>query len=112
MSDCIFCQIVEGKVADILYEDDRIIVIEDINPQAPIHYLLIPKEHIPTLWDLGEGQAGLVDHIYQVAARLAKEEGLDEGFRLVSNCGSAGGQTVYHIPFHLLGGRKMQWPPG
>lgn len=114
MPDCIFCRIIEGEIdAEKVYEDDQIIVIKDINPQAPVHYLLLPREHIPALWELkNQETSGLIDHIYKVAAELAEKEGLEEGFRIVSNCGRQGGQTVFHIHFHLLGGRNMQWPPG
>ncbi len=114
MEDCIFCKIVAKEIeSDIVYEDDRVVAFKDIEPQAPIHYLIIPKKHIPTLVDLQEEDNNLVGHIYQVANKIAKDEGIaKDGFRVVSNCNKAGGQTVYHIHYHLLGGRNLQWPPG
>ncbi len=84
----------------------------DIHPQAPVHLLIIPKEHIPSLEAAEDAHAGLLGHILITARNLAREAGLQNGFRVVNNCGPAGGQTVYHLHFHLLGGRSMQWPPG
>lgn len=114
MSDCIFCKIINKEVpSNIVYEDDLVVAFRDINPQAPVHILIVPKEHIPTLLDLNENNKHVVSHAYMVAKELAKKEGIDEkGYRIVSNCGNDGGQTVYHIHFHLLGGRFMTWPPG
>ncbi|MCK8826975.1 histidine triad nucleotide-binding protein [Natroniella acetigena] len=114
MEDCIFCQMIAGEMdSEIVYEDEEVIAFKDIEPQAPVHFLIIPKKHIPTLLDLQEGDKELVGHIYQVAAQLAQQEGIaEDGFRIVSNCKEAGGQTVYHIHYHLLGGRNLQWPPG
>lgn len=112
--DCLFCKIVDGEIdSDIVYEDEQVIAFKDIEPQAPVHLLIVPKEHIPTLLDLEEEHKELIGHIYQVANQLAEETGIaEEGFRLVSNCKEAGGQTVFHIHYHLLGGRDLQWPPG
>jgi histidine triad (HIT) family protein len=114
MSECLFCKIVKRELnTEILYEDDQVLAFKDIDPQAPIHLLIIPKKHIPTLLELQEKDKELVGHIYQVATQLAREYGIaEDGFRVVSNCNKQGGQSVYHIHFHLLGGRSMQWPPG
>ena len=114
MEDCLFCKIVDGEIdSDIVYEDEQVIAFKDINPQAPTHILIAPKKHIPTLLDLEEEDNELVGHIYQVAKELAQKEGIaEDGFRVVSNCNEAGGQTVFHIHYHLLGGRDLQWPPG
>jgi histidine triad (HIT) family protein len=114
MSDCIFCRIIDKKIpARIVYEDDLALAFEDVNPQAPVHTLIIPKKHIPSLLDAGEGDAQIFGHIMKVANIIAKEKGIaDRGFRLVANCNPDAGQSVYHIHFHLMGGRLMQWPPG
>lgn len=114
MPDCIFCKIISGEIpGDRVYEDDKVIAINDINPQAPVHILIMPKEHIPSLMEVGEEKAELLSHILKVAAKLASQKGIDSsGFRVVNNCGEEGGQTVGHIHFHLLGGRQMAWPPG
>lgn len=113
-ADCLFCKIIAGEIpAQIRYQDDQLVVFEDINPQAPVHLLLVPRKHIPTTLDLSAADNELVGHVYQVAARMARQEGCaDEGFRVVNNCNQAGGQTVWHIHFHLLGGRNLTWPPG
>ncbi len=114
MEGCIFCSIVGGKTpVDKVYEDDKVIAFKDINQQAPTHILIIPKEHIPTLLDIREKHQELIGWIHIVASRLAKEFGIaDDGFRVVNNCNDYGGQSVFHIHFHLLGGRRLQWPPG
>jgi len=114
MSDCIFCKIAAGEIpAEKVYEDDQVVGFRDLNPQAPVHVLLIPRRHIATLNDLTEGDEALVGHLYHVAARIAADEGLAErGYRTVMNCNAEGGQTVFHIHLHLLGGRQMTWPPG
>ncbi len=114
VSECIFCRIVAKEIpSEIVYEDDTVLAFKDINPQAPVHLLLIPKRHIPTLLGLTEADGELLAHIYAVIRQLAREHGLDEkGFRTVVNTGDDGGQTVYHLHFHLLGGRSLQWPPG
>ncbi|MBM7855714.1 histidine triad (HIT) family protein [Desulfohalotomaculum tongense] len=114
MADCIFCKIVNKEIpAEVIYEDDRIMAFKDINPVAPTHVLLIPKKHISTLLDLQAGDGGIMGHIVVTAQKLAKDLGLEEkGFRLVSNCKEEAGQTVFHIHFHLLGGRPFEWPPG
>ena len=114
MTDCIFCKIAAGEIpADKVYEDDQVVAFRDLSPQAPVHVLVIPRRHIPTLDDLTEGDEPLVGHMYRVAARIAADEGLAErGYRTVMNCNAEGGQTVFHIHLHLLGGRQMTWPPG
>jgi histidine triad (HIT) family protein len=114
MSDCIFCKIGRKEIPSrIAYEDRQVIAFEDVNPQAPTHTLIIPKEHFATLNDLSQDQEALLGHMTLVATRLAKEKGLqDEGYRLVTNCMEGAGQSVFHIHLHLLGGRKFTWPPG
>ena len=114
MSECLFCQIASGQSdTELVYEDEKVVAFEDIDPQAPVHLLIVPKKHIATLLDLQVKDKELIGHIYQVAAALAeKYEIAEDGFRVVSNCNKAGGQTVFHIHFHLLGGRQLQWPPG
>lgn len=107
--DCIFCKIVAGKIpATILYQDERVFALRDIEPKAPTHLLVIPREHIPTVADLGDEQRDLVAHLIYVASELAKKEGVAvSGYRLVINCGREGGQQVPHLHLHLLGGRQM-----
>jgi diadenosine tetraphosphate (Ap4A) HIT family hydrolase len=112
--DCIFCKIAEGKIpAKVIYEDDLAVAFEDISPQAPVHTLVIPRKHISTLLDMEDGDRELVGHLFKVAADLARQKGVDEGgFRLVMNTNADAGQTVFHVHLHLLGGRRMSWPPG
>ena len=107
--DCIFCQIVAGKVpSEVIYQDEEVIAFPDINPQAPIHLLIIPKRYIPSLTHLSEAEAPLMGHMVNIANQLAKREGIfDSGYRLVVNCGKEGGQLVPHLHMHLLGGRKL-----
>jgi histidine triad (HIT) family protein len=113
MTDNLFLKIVERKIpADIVYEDDRSLAFRDINPQAPVHVLIIPKRVIPTHADLTEADKELVGHLHLVAAKLATQLGLTEGYRLVLNCKEQAGQTVPHLHLHLIGGRPMRWPPG
>ena len=114
MKDCIFCKIIRAEIeAQSVYEDDHLIAINDINPQAPTHILIIPKKHCSTVMDIKEADQSLVGSIFVAAQKIAKEKGLDEsGFRIVVNCGAEAGQSVFHIHFHLLGGRTMRWPPG
>jgi len=114
MTDCIFCKIIERKIPSrIVYEDDIALAFEDINPQAPVHTLVIPKKHIATVLDLGEDDSHVMGHLVKLANKIANEKGIAErGFRLVTNCNPESGQEVYHIHLHLLGGRPMHWPPG
>jgi histidine triad (HIT) family protein len=112
MTDCLFCKMVAGDIKpDVVFEDDHILAFNDINPQAPVHILVIPKRHITTLNDLDDAQLG--GKMLQVATTLAKQQGIAEkGYRTVFNCNDNGGQAVYHLHLHLLGGRQMAWPPG
>jgi len=114
MSDTLFTQIINREIpANIVYETDEVLAFRDINPQAPVHVLIIPKEPIPTINDLQDGHVELVGKLFLAAAKIAAEEGIAEnGYRVVMNCNDAGGQMVYHIHLHLLGGRQMCWPPG
>lgn len=109
MSDCIFCKIVNGEIpTDLLYEDERVIAFKDINPQAPIHILIITKKHLATLNDLSEEDQALVGHVNITAAKLASDLGIAKsGYRLVNNCNQDGGQVVFHLHYHLLGGKKL-----
>ncbi len=112
MTDCLFCKMVAGDIKpDTVFEDDDVLAFRDISPQAPVHILIIPKRHIATLNDLDD--AALGGKILQTAAELAKQEGIAEaGYRTLFNCNHNGGQAVYHLHLHLLGGRQMTWPPG
>lgn len=114
MDNCLFCKIIAGEIpGTFIYEDDRLVVLQDIAPQAPHHYLIIPRKHIRTTLDLAVEDNDLVGHVYQVASQLAAQLGFAEGgFRVVNNCNEGAGQTVWHLHFHLLGGRTMTWPPG
>jgi histidine triad (HIT) family protein len=114
MSDCLFCRIIKRELpASIVFEDDRILAFNDINPQAPTHVLVLPKRHIPTLNDLDAADDSLVGEIVRRAAAIASERGLAAGgYRTVFNTNRDAGQTVFHIHMHLLGGRHMGWPPG
>ena len=114
MDDCLFCKIIAGDIpTDRVFENERILAFHDINPQAPTHILIIPKLHIPTLNDLQPVHSELTGELIRTASELAKMEGIAEaGYRTGFNCNDAGGQTVYHIHLHLLGGRKFGWPPG
>lgn len=114
MGDCIFCRIIAGEIsAKKVFEDELLVVIEDIAPVAPLHLLLIPKKHTVNTLDLDPTDAHVVGHVFQVAARLAKERGVSEdGFRIVNNNNAGAGQSVFHLHFHLLGGRRFHWPPG
>jgi histidine triad (HIT) family protein len=114
MSDDLFLKIIDRDIpADIVYETDDVLAFRDINPQAPTHILIIPKEHIRTMNDLESDHSELVGKLFMAARELAEQEGIsEEGYRVVMNCNRAGGQAVYHIHLHLLGGRQMGWPPG
>lgn len=112
MNYCLFCKMVAGDIKpNIVFEDDNILAFRDINPQAPVHILIIPKAHVATLDDLDNTL--LAGQLVQTAVQLAKAEGLsEEGYRTVFNCNQKGGQEIYHVHLHLLGGRQMTWPPG
>lgn len=114
MHNCIFCKIVKKEIpADIVFEDDDVLVFKDINPVAPVHLLLIPKKHIPTLLELEDGDEALMGRLHLAAKRLAADMvPSGKGFRLVSNCGKDAEQLVMHLHYHLLAGRKLNWPPG
>ena len=111
---CIFCKIIGREIpGKIVYEDEQVVAVEDVNPQAPHHYLLIPQKHIRTTLDLTTADSELVGHIFQVAGKLAHDLGFaEDGFRIVNNCNEGAGQSVWHLHFHLLGGRDFTWPPG
>ncbi|WP_136249270.1 histidine triad nucleotide-binding protein [Halomonas borealis] len=112
--DCLFCKIIHREIpADIVYEDDEVLAFNDLNPQAPTHQLIVPKRHIATLNDIEQDDLALVGRLQFTAARLAREAGFaDDGYRVVMNCNEQGGQTVYHIHMHLMGGRRFTWPAG
>lgn len=114
MSDCLFCKIITGEIpAEVIYQDNEIIAFNDIDPQAPTHILVIPKQHISTINDIKAEEAVLIGKLYLTAQQLAKKYNINEsGYRTIMNCNSDGGQAVYHIHLHLLGGRKLKWPPG
>ena len=113
MNDCIFCKIIKGDIpSKKVYEDELCYAFYDINPLAPMHFLVVPKQHLASAAEVTEDNAALVGHIYAVIAKLAAELGFAGGFRVVTNTGVEGGQSVKHLHFHLLGGRSMQWPPG
>jgi histidine triad (HIT) family protein len=111
---CLFCRIIAGEIpGKFLYQDDRLVVLQDVNPQAPLHALVIPRRHVATLNDLAAEDEGLVGEMVRRAAAVAQEHGVAErGYRTVFNCNSEAGQSVFHIHLHLLGGRPMAWPPG
>ena len=111
--DCLFCKIAAGEIpSDKVYEDEQVLVFRDIAPAAPVHLLVIPKAHIGSAAELSAENSGVVAHIFTVIARLAQELGLENGFRVVTNAGRDGGQTVPHLHFHLLAGRELTWPAG
>lgn len=112
--DCIFCKIISGEIkSDVVYKSDEIIAFRDANPQAPVHILIVPKKHIPKISDISTDDEPLIGKMVSVANFIASKENiLEEGYRLVFNCGKYAGQEVFHVHLHLLGGRKMNWPPG
>lgn len=113
MKDCLFCKIINKEIpSELLYEDDKVIAFNDINPQAPIHFLVIPKEHIESAKDINDHNSRLIGHVFNVISKLANVLDLELGYRIVNNCSKHGGQTVDHIHFHVLAGRQMLWPPG
>ena len=113
-NDCLFCRIITGELsADLLYQDERCVAIRDVNPQAPTHVLVIPREHMESLDEASARDEALLGHLLRVAARIADDEGCGEsGYRTVINTGTGAGQSVFHLHIHLLGGRPMLWPPG
>jgi histidine triad (HIT) family protein len=114
MEDCIFCKIINKEIpASMVFEDEKMIAFNDINPQAPIHILLIPREHFASLNDIPEKKKNILSHLLLKARQIAQEKGIAEkGYRIVLNTEKDSGQEVFHIHFHLLGGRRMHWPPG
>lgn len=114
MDNCIFCKIRAKTIpAKIVYEDEHLFAFEDINPQAPVHILVVPNKHIPTTLEIGDQDRDIVGRLFQAASRIARERGISgKGFRLVMNTNADAGQTVFHIHLHMLGGRVMHWPPG
>ena len=114
MADCLFCKMVSGEIApDIVFENEDVLAFRDMNPQAPLHVLVIPKTHIATVNDLTAEDAALVGKLNLAAQQIAADEGVAEpGYRMVMNCNPEAGQSVYHIHLHVLGGRPMSWPPG
>ncbi len=108
MMNCLFCKIIAGEIPSTkVYEDDRVLAFRDIAPQAPTHILVIPKSHIGSVAELNGENSGVVAHIFEVIPKIAREEGLENGYRVVSNCGADAGQTVHHLHFHILGGKEL-----
>lgn len=114
MTDCLFCKMVNGEIKpDTVYEDNDVLAFRDINPQAPVHVLVVPKTHIATLNDLAPAHASIIGKLYLAAQKIANDEGVAErGYRTLINCNAEAGQSVFHIHLHLLAGRAMGWPPG
>ena len=111
--DCIFCKIANGEIPSTkVYEDDTVAAFNDLEPQAPVHILIIPKAHITSADEITAENSAVVANIFEVASVIAKEKGLSNGYRNVNNCGADGGQTVKHLHFHLMGGRQFGWPAG
>lgn len=113
MNDCLFCKIIAGEIPSTkIYEDDKVYAFLDIDPQAPFHAIVVPKEHIVSAADITAQNSGYISAIFEAIAKIAQENNLEKGFRVVNNCGEDGGQTVGHIHFHILARRYLQWPPG
>lgn len=112
--DCIFCKIINNEIpSNKIYEDDKVLAFHDINKEAPIHFLVIPKEHIQSVNEINSKNSEIISHIFVIINKIVKDLGIDEsGYRIVNNCGKDGGQTVNHIHFHVLGQRDLKWPPG
>jgi len=111
--DCIFCKIANGEIpATKVYEDETVVAFNDLEPQAPTHILVIPKAHISSAAEVNEENSTVISHIFEVIAKLSKELNMTNGFRVVNNCGDSAGQTVKHIHFHVMSGRKFTWPAG
>lgn len=108
--DCLFCKMVKGEIKpEVVYENEKVLAFKDISPQAPVHILFIPKNHYPNIM---QTDIEVIAPIFEAIKKVAQQQGLEEGFRIVNNCGDLGGQTVHHLHFHLLGKRKLKWPPG
>jgi histidine triad (HIT) family protein len=113
MADCLFCRIIRGEIpTKKIYEDERVLAFNDINPQAPMHVLIIPKKHIVGLKEATSEDAELIGYCHLLAAKIAHERGMEEGYRTVYNVGPKAGQSVFHLHLHLIGGRNLSWPPG
>lgn len=114
MNDCIFCKIAKGEIpSNKVYEDEKILCFHDISPEAPVHVLIIPKEHIECVNDINSENSSVISHVFTTIPEIVKKLGIDKsGYRVVTNTLSDGGQTVHHLHFHLLGGRNLKWPPG
>ena len=114
MSDCLFCKIIEKKIpAKIVHEDDQTLAFDDRNPQAPVHTLIIPNRHVASIQDFGTDDQGLLAQLVLMCTKVATEKGVSgSGYRIVTNSGADAGQTVFHLHWHVLGGRHMRWPPG
>jgi len=114
LADCIFCKIANKEIGKLIYEDDQVVAFDDLNPQAPVHVLVIPKKHMARVSEMATSDdERLMGHIVAVANRIASERGIaDDGYRIVANCNEGAGQSVWHVHFHLLGGRSLGWPPG
>ncbi len=113
MEQCLFCRIVAGEIpAEIVHRDANVVVFRDINPQAPVHLLAIPTKHIARLTQPEAADGAMLSQVFRVIQKMAADEGLDDGFRVVTNCGDNAGQTVHHLHFHILGKRCLSWPPG
>lgn len=111
--DCLFCKILAGEIpSEKVYEDDKVLAFKDIDPKAPFHIIVIPKKHISSAADINSENSHYISAIFEAIAKIAKENNLEKGFRIVNNCGEDGGQTVNHIHFHLLARRNLAWPPG
>lgn len=111
--DCLFCQIVAGEIpSDRVHEDEDVIAFRDVNPQAPTHVLVIPRRHVPDAQSLGDDDGRLLGSLFRAIRRVAEAEGLSTGYRVVTNVGAEAGQSVFHLHLHLIGGRRMSWPPG
>lgn len=109
--DCIFCKIAKKEIpSKIIYEDDKILVFEDLNPIAPVHVLIIPKEHISSANSINSSNSEIIAYIFSIIPKITTKLGLNSGYRIINNCGEDGGQTVHHIHFHLVGGKKLSWP--
>lgn len=111
--DCLFCKIINGDIpCNKVYEDDLVLAFYDIDPQAPVHFLVIPKQHIKSADEIDSTNSNIVAHVFEVIAKLTRELELADGYRVVTNCGKDGGQSVGHLHFHILGKRSLKWPPG